>query len=251
MGDQWRDWWLRLIKTAPVNWCKWQSTWIAVLVNGVKASKVKGLSGHQPKWVSHDNHKDMMCAKIIAQLDPHLRFSIWEGLIWTKNQLKHNVICIPRDAFQRGRSLIEIIINHAHQTIGHYGQWKTSKYIQWSYWWLHMATNIETFCRSCGRCQTNKTDTQKPQGLLHSLPVPDKPWQLVGMVFMGPLPWSQGNDYLLVIIAWLMSQVHLVPTTMQVTAREVAWLFLKEVVRLHGVPESIVSDDDTKFMSMF
>ena len=58
-----------------------------------------------------------------------------------------------------------------------------------------MATDIETFCRSCRKCQTNKTDMQKPQGLLHSLPIPDKLWQLVGMDFMGPLPWSQGNDY--------------------------------------------------------
>ena len=48
-----------------------------------------------------------------------------------------------------------------------------------------------------------------------------------------------------------MLQVHLVPTTTQVTAKEVAWLFLKEVVRLHGVPESIVSDHNTKFTSTF
>ena len=101
-----------------------------------------------------------------------------------------------------------------------------------------MATNIEAFCRSCGRLQTNKTDMQKPQGFLHSLPIPDKLWQSVGMDFMGPLSSSQGNDYLLVIIDWLMSQVHLVPTMMQVTAKEVAWLFLKEVMRLHRVPKS-------------
>ena len=37
----------------------------------------------------------------------------------------------------------------------------------------------------------------------------------------------------------------------QVTAKEVAWLFLKEVMRLHGVPKSIVSDCDTKFTSTF
>ena len=150
--------------------------------------------------------KDTICAKIITQPDAYPRFGIWEGLIWTKNQLKCDVICIPQDAFQRGRRLIETIINHAHQTIGHYGQWKTSNNIQQSYWWPQMATDIEAFFRSCGKCQTNKTDTLKPPGFLHSLPIPDKPWQSVGMDFMGPLPRSLGNDYLLVIIDRLMSQ---------------------------------------------
>ena len=73
--------------------------------------------------------KDMICAKIIVQPDAYPRFSIQEGLIWMKNQLKRDVICIPRDTFQRGRRLIETIINHAHQTIGHDNQWKTLNYI--------------------------------------------------------------------------------------------------------------------------
>ena len=154
--------------------------------------------------------KDTICAKIIMQPEAYPRFGIREGLIWTKNQLKHDVICIPWDTFQRGRRLIKIIINHVHQTIGHYGQWKTSNYIQQSYWWPQMATDIEAFCRLCRKCQTNKTDMQKPQGFLHSLPIPDKPWQSVGMDFMGPLPQSQGNDYLLVLIDQLTLQVHLV-----------------------------------------
>ena len=114
-----------------------------------------------------------------------------------------------------------------------------------------MATDIEAFCRWCGKCQTNKTNTLKPQGFLHSLPIPDKPWQSVGMDFMGPLPQSLGNDYLLVIIDRLMLQVHLVPTMTRVTAKEVEWLFLKEIMRFHGVPELIVLDRDTKFTSTF
>ena len=57
--------------------------------------------------------KDMICAKIITQPDAHPRVGIQEGLIWTKNQLKRDVICIPWDTFQRGRRLIEIIIDHA------------------------------------------------------------------------------------------------------------------------------------------
>ena len=114
--------------------------------------------------VKNAYRKDTICAKIIVQPDAYPRFGIREGLIWTKNQLKCDVICIPWDAFQRGRRLIEIIIDHAHQTIGHYGQWKTSNYIQQSYWWPQMTTDIEAFCKSCGKCQANKTDMLKPKG---------------------------------------------------------------------------------------
>ena len=68
---------------------------------------------------------------------------------------------------------------------------------------------------------------------------------------MGPLPKSNNFDYLLVVIDRLTSQVHLMPTMMMVTTRGVTWLILKEVMRLHGIPESIVSDRDTKFTSIF
>ena len=36
-----------------------------------------------------------------------------------------------------------------------------------------------------------------------------------------------------------------------VTARGIMWLILKEVMRLHRIPESIVSNRDTKFTSIF
>ena len=62
---------------------------------------------------------------------------------------------------------------------------------------------------------------------------------------------SEGYSYLLVIIDRFTSQVHLIPTTTRVTAKEVAWLFFIEIMRLHGVPESIVSDQDMKFTSIF
>jgi len=68
---------------------------------------------------------------------------------------------------------------------------------------------------------------------------------------MGPLPKSKGHDYLLVVIDHLTSQVHLIPTDTCVTSKEVTWLFLEEVVRLHGVPNSIMSDQDMKFTASF
>ena len=75
--------------------------------------------------------------------------------------------------------------------------------------------------------------------------VPDRPWQSMGMYFLGPLPKLNNFDYLLVIMDQLTLQVHLVPTTTTVTAKGVVWIVFKEVVRLHGIPESIVSDRDT------
>ena len=108
-----------------------------------------------------------------------------------------------------------------------------------------MAQDIEAFCTSCGACAVAKDANSKPQGLLHSLPIPDRPWQSIGMDFMGPLPQLNSFNYLLVIIDQLRLQVHLVPTMTAMTAKGVTWIILKEVVRLHRIPKSIVSNRDT------
>ncbi|KAJ3478071.1 hypothetical protein NLI96_g10013 [Meripilus lineatus] len=88
-------------------------------------------------------------------------------------------------------------------------------------------------------------------GLLHSMPIPDRPWGSIGMDFVGPFPKSNGFDYLWVVICRLTSMVHLIPVTTTIKASELAWLFIKDIVRLHGLPDSIVSDRDSKFTSRF
>jgi hypothetical protein len=114
-----------------------------------------------------------------------------------------------------------------------------------------MAKDITVFCESCSACQASKTSNQRPHGLLHTLPIPMRPWELVGIDFMVPLPKSQDFDYLMVVIDQLTSSVHLILTNTKVTATQVAWLYLSEVIRLHGVPASIISDRDSKFTSIF
>ena len=114
-----------------------------------------------------------------------------------------------------------------------------------------MVQDIEVFCTSCAACAAAKDTNSKPKGLLHGLPIMDRPWQSIGIDFMGPLPQSNNFNYLLVVIDQLTSQVHLVPTTMTVTAKGITWLILKEVVRLQGIPESIVSIDRKNRTSVF
>jgi transposase InsO family protein len=66
------------------------------------------------------------------------------------------------------------------------------------------------------------------------------------------LPRSKlGNDAIIVIVDKLTKMVHYVPTTTTVTAPQISELFIREVCRLHGVPESILSDRDPRFTAHF
>ena len=86
-----------------------------------------------------------------------------------KNNLSRDVICVSPKAIHKGKRLIEIIIDHAHNIIGHFGQFKTSQYIRRYFWWQSMSHDIESYYKTCGTCTTSKDTNSKPTGLLHSL----------------------------------------------------------------------------------
>ena len=67
---------------------------------------------------------------------------------------------------------------------------------------------------------------------------------------VGLFPPSEGHDYLWVVLCHLTSMVHLVPIKTTIKASELAWRFIQEVVQLHGLPETIVSNQDAKFTSV-
>src|SRR3979490_245255 len=96
-----------------------------------------------------------------------------------------------------------------------------------------------------------KSSTQRVPGLLHSLPIPARPWESIAMDFVGPFPESGDCDYLWVVICRLPSMVHLVPIRTTTTASELARLYIREIVRLHGLAGTIVLDRDSKFTSNF
>ena len=71
------------------------------------------------------------------------------------------------------------------------------------------------------------------------------------MDFTGPFVEVGGYNYILLVICRMTGMVHLVPTCTDASAKQIAEIYIKEVVRLHGIPESIVLDRDTKFTSKF
>ena len=87
--------------------------------------------------------------------------------------------------------------------------------------------------------------------MLQPLSTPDDRWQSVSVDFITGLPMSNGFDSIMTITDRLTKMVHLIPTQTTATARDIAKLFIRHVIRLHGIPKSIVSDRDVKFVSHF
>lgn len=202
------------------------------------------------KEVRKGYEHDSTFAKIVIAPQEHKLFRLEKGILYMRLNRETEVVCVPRSIVAR-RRLTEIVIDQAHQALGHMGPQKTSEYVRRWYWWPSMGKDIQKFCDSCGTCQTTKSSTQIPAGLLHSMPIPSRPWGSIGMDFVGPFPKSLGYDYLWVVICRLTSMVHLIPIHTTVKASELAWLFVRDIVRLHGLPDSIVSDRDSKFTSKF
>jgi len=73
----------------------------------------------------------------------------------------------------------------------------------------------------------------------------------IGMDFVGPFPQVDNFGYIWVVLCRLASLVHLIPLTTTTPAAQLALLFMTNVVCLHGLPETIVSDCDPKFTSLF
>ena len=194
--------------------------------------------------------KDRFFSTIWKSSECFQKFMKNKGLLWTTDRAGNKIVCVP-DRLLDGKSIRGTVIESCHQTVGHASLNCTVKYIRHWFWWPTLADDIEAFCKSCGRCQSIKTPRQKTPGWLHTLPLPTRPWESIGMDFTGPCVEVGGFNYILLVICRMTGMVHLIPTRMDATAKQIVALYVKEVVRLHGIPESIVSDRDAKFTSLF
>jgi len=111
---------------------------------------------------------------------------------------------------------------------------------------------VAQFVYTCLICQKSKVKHQKPARLLTPLDVPEWKWDSISMDFVTSFPNTpKGHDAIWVIVDKLTKSAHFIPININFPVSQLAEIYIREIVKLHGVPSSIVSYRDPRFISRF
>ena len=163
--------------------------------------------------------------------------------------LVHGRISVPNN-----KELKEEIMRQAHKSkfSVHPGLNKMYRDLKRYYHWIRMKTDIAEWVAQCPTCQLVKAEHQVPSGLLQSLPIPEWKWDHITMDFVTGFPTTRNKkDAVWVVVDRLTKSAHFLAIKKGDGVDEIVKVYLDEIVRLHGVPASIVSDRDPRFTSYF
>ncbi|GAB2290451.1 hypothetical protein Dimus_038102 [Dionaea muscipula] len=134
----------------------------------------------------------------------------------------------------------------------HPGATKMYRDLRENFWWRGMKKHIAEFVAQCLVCQQVKAEHQRPAGKLQPLPIPEWKWEHITMDFVTGLPTTRnGHDAVWVIVDRLTKSAYFLPVKVTFSLERLARLYMREIIRLHGTPVSIVSDRDPRFVSRF
>jgi len=120
------------------------------------------------------------------------------------------------------------------------------------FWWQGMKQDVAEYVAQCHVCQQVKAEHQRPAGLLQPLSIPEWKWDQIAMDFVVGLPKPPGGqDSIWAVIYQLTKSAHFIPFHITDPVPKLAEIYIRDIVRLHGVPVSIVSDRDSRFTSRF
>uniref|UniRef100_A0A2N9F7E8 RNA-directed DNA polymerase n=2 Tax=Fagus sylvatica TaxID=28930 RepID=A0A2N9F7E8_FAGSY len=202
-------------------------------------AKLLGFEYVKELYVNDDDFASVFAACEKAAFGKFYRL---DGYLFRENRL-----CVPNS------SMRELLVREAHGggLMGHFGVRKTLDVLHEHFFWPKMKRDVERVCSRCVTCRQAKSRVL-PHGLYTPLPVPSAPWVDISMDFVLGLPRSRkGRDSIFVVVDRFSKMAHFISCHKTDDATHIADLFFREIVRLHGVPRSIVSDRDVKFLSYF
>jgi len=165
------------------------------------------------------------------------------GLVFYKTR-----VVVPQVQEFRKKILAEF---HDSKLVGHSRVLRTYKRLAIQFHWPNMYKDVQDYVSTCEIFQKMKSEALVLAGLLQPLPVPCQVWDDITLDFIEGLPMSHGKDTILVVVDRLSKYAHFISLTHLFTARLVAEKFMEGVIKLHGMPQSIVNDRDPIFISKF
>jgi len=107
--------------------------------------------------------------------------------------------------------------NHDSTFAGHPGHYKTAELITHNYWWPRVQHNVREYVNGCETCQRVKTHRTSPAAPLHPHEAPSRPWEIITLDLLRPLPMSNGYNAILVIVDRLTKYVKFEATHVELT----------------------------------
>lgn len=204
-------------------------------------SQLYAVSSCEPTWTTSiaqgyasDSASQDIIAKLVVAKDSVPHFSLQDGLLKFKGR-----VWIGNNQPLQLQIMSAL---HCAPVGGHSGFPVTYRRIKQLFAWKNMKTTVKTFVSHCLTCQQAKPDRSKYAGLLQPLPVPSQAWQAISMDFMEGLPSSHHKTCILVVVDRFTKYGHFIPLAHPFTAAMIARVFFDNIYKLHGLPDSIVSD---------
>ena len=120
------------------------------------------------------------------------------------------------------------------------------------FWWRGLKRDVAEYMACCYTCQQVKAEHQRPTGLLQPLSVSEWKWDHITMDFVSGLPQtSRGHNTVWVVVDRLTKSAHFLAMKTTDSLSTLSHLYFVEIMRLHGVSLSVVSDRDPCFVSSF
>ena len=172
------------------------------------------------------------------------RYAIVDGVLQYENPNLPGVWRIAVPQLMR-----ETLLKRAHSKnfAGHFTKWRVYATLRKTYWWNRMRADLCRHCRACLVCATQKGPWRRVRSPLQPIPI-GGPFHRVGVdVQKLPLTYD-GNAYAVVFMDYFTKwpEVFAVPNQQATT---IARLLVEEVVTRHGVPEQLLSDRGSNFLS--
>lgn len=161
----------------------------------------------------------------------------------------HDRICIPDN-----EELKRVILEEGHRSSLSIHPGATNMYqdLKKLSWWPGLKRDIAKFFYACLICQKSKVEHQNPARLLQPLDIPEWKWDSISMDFVTRLLNTlRGFDAIWVFEDRLTKSAHFVPINISFPLEKLARIYIRVIMKAHGVPLSIVSDRDPRFTLRF